>query len=1047
MLCARSFAVLLVFSLASRVRAADPAEIEFFESKIRPVLVEHCYACHNSAKTAKGGLALDDRAATLKGGTEGVIAVAGKPEKSKLIAVLKHELDGKAMPKNGPKLDKAAIADFEKWIRLGMPDPRDKPPSAEELTKATSWAATLETRKKWWSFQPIRNPAPPESKWSDHPIDQFIAAKLAAKKLGPGVLADSTTLVRRLYFTLIGLPPTPAESTEWSTRMKTERGYAELVDHLLGSPHFGEHWARHWMDWTRYADSHGSEGDPEIAGAWHYRDYLIRALNADVPYDQLVREHIAGDLLENPRIDKKRELNESAIGPAHWRMVFHGYAPTDALEEKVRFIDDQINTFSKAFLGLTVSCARCHDHKFDPISHADYYALFGVLASNRPGRIAVDSPEKLNKNKSELAALKPKIRAAVAAEWLNAAKTMKVVLKQPSATNSMFDPLRKLNEADGNEARFKAMWKTLAEAQAADRKAREEFAGQKLLKRWNLANDADASTWFRQGTGLPSKPTPAGEFAVGTAGPRLIADIYPAGIFSHGLSTKHAARLESPGFKLTGDTELWLRVAGEGGASLRYVVQDYPRDGAVFPVVKLGPAWHWQKFDLAYWTGDDIHIELATAQDAPLMASGSPRSWFGIREAVLVRKGDKGPPTGSREFLDPIFDEPAPTSSAHFADSYLRAIANAVSTWKSGAMTDAEAALLSKCLEEGVLPNRLADSKAAKPLIEEHRKLEAEIAVPIRVPGLMEGVVRNQPLLERGDHKRPKAEVPRRFLEAIDATPYTGGGSGRLQLAADVLSDKNPLARRVIVNRLWHHTFGRGIVPTPDNFGRLGIEPTHPELLDSLATRFVAKGWSIKEMLRFLVTSKAWQLASKPTLDARRLDPDNLYFSHAILRRLEAESIRDSLLTVSGSLNRDLYGAPVGGNSDRRSLYVRVQRTALDPFLRAFDFPEPFSTVGRRDVTNVPAQALTLMNDPRVAVLASNWAGRVLADAKLTTDEQRLHTMVQMALGRSVTPAELVVFEQYIVELKAGHAKPDDRVVWTDVARAIFGFKEFIYIK
>ena len=391
MLSVRSFALLLALSISNHIRAAEPADIEFFEAKIRPVLVEHCYACHNSAKTAKGGLALDDRASTLKGGSEGVIAVAGKPEKSRLIAVLKHELDGKAMPKNGPKLDKAVIADFEKWVRLGMPDPRDKPPTAEELTKATSWETTLEVRKKWWSFQPIRNPVPPDSKWSDHPVDRFVGSKLTEHKLEPGASADETTLIRRLYFTLIGLPPTPAEMEKWTLRLKTAGGYIELVERLLGSPHFGEHWARHWMDWTRYADSHGSEGDPDIAGAWHYRDYLIRALNADVPYDQLVREHVAGDLLKAPRIDKRLELNESAIGPAHWRMVFHGFAPTDALEEKVRFIDDQINTFSKAFLGLTVSCARCHDHKFDAISHKDYYALFGVLASNRPGRAAVRS--------------------------------------------------------------------------------------------------------------------------------------------------------------------------------------------------------------------------------------------------------------------------------------------------------------------------------------------------------------------------------------------------------------------------------------------------------------------------------------------------------------------------------------------------------------------------------------------------------------------------------------------------------------------------------
>ena len=1033
----RTLVLLLGVSLTGQVRAADPAEIEFFESKIRPVLVEHCYACHNSTKSSKGGLALDDRASTLKGGTDGPIAIPGKPEKSRLLAVLRHEVEGKAMPKNGPKLDKAVIADFEKWIVLGLPDPRDKPPTAEELTKVTSWATTLETRKKWWSFQPIRNPTPPESAWSKHPVDQFVSAKLRQNKLEPGATADAPTLIRRLYFTLIGLPPSTADMERWSPRLKVEGGYGELVDDLLGTPQFGEHWARHWMDWTRYADSHGSEGDPEIAGAWQYRDYLVRALNADVPYDQLVREHVAGDLLKNPRIDQKRELNESAIGPAHWRMVFHGFAPTDALEEKVRFIDDQINTFSKAFLGLTVSCARCHDHKFDAISHKDYYALFGVLASNRPARHAVDSPEKLNKNKAEMHALKSKIREAIASDWLAAADGLKKTLadrngpvKRADKPSALLHPLHRLRAAEGDDAKFREAWNRMMREQEKDRNSSEEFVRQRAMKRWTLSRETDAAAWFRQGSGLPEKPTPAGEFAVAPSGDSALAGIYPAGVYSHGLSTKHAARFESPGIKLAGDSDLWLRVIGDGGATLRYAVQDYPLGAAASPGVKLPPSWRWQKFDVSYWTGDEIHIELAASQDAPAMVSGSPRSWFGIREAVVLPKGSKGPPE-LPEYLGTVLREietAPPKSSADFAEQYSRAIVQAVKDWQSGALDDAQAALLAKCVEEGLLPNALAELESAKPLIEEYRKLEAEIAVPTRVPGLMEGVARNQPLLDRGDHKRPKGEVPRRFLEAIDSTPYRNGGSGRLQLAEDVLSDKNPLARRVIVNRLWHHAFGKGIAPTPDNFGRLGIEPTHPELLDYLATRFVEKGWSIKETLRFLVTSKAWQLSSKPAKEAHLSDPDNRYLSHAVLRRLEAESIRDTLLAVSGSLSTELYGVPVGGNSDRRSLYVRVQRTALDPFLRAFDFPEPFSTTGRRDVTNVPAQALTLMNDPRVAALAANWAARILGDPKLMNDTDRLQRMVQSALARPATPAEIEAFLGYLVELKAGHRKMATRV-------------------
>ncbi|HWE02569.1 MAG TPA: DUF1553 domain-containing protein, partial [Tepidisphaeraceae bacterium] len=302
-------------------------------------------------------------------------------------------------------------------------------------------------------------------------------------------------------------------------------------------------------------------------------------------------------------------------------------------------------------------------------------------------------------------------------------------------------------------------------------------------------------------------------------------------------------------------------------------------------------------------------------------------------------------------------------------------------------------------------------------------------------PGLEETVGKNQRLFERGNPKLPGEEVPRRFLEAIDSTPYQTPLSGRRQLAEDLLRDDNPLTRRVIVNRIWHHLFGRGIVGTPDNFGRLGMEPTHPELLDYLATRFKDHGGSIKEMIRFLVTSKTWREASRPSDKARELDPDNRLWSHARVRRMEAESIRDEMLAISGALAPELFGPPVDGNSPRRSIYVRVRRNAIDPFLRAFDFPEPFSATGRRDVTNVPAQSLTMMNDDHVAALASTWATRVLADATLATDRDRIRDMFLTALGRPAEPAEMSRFTAYLEEAKRVRSKTEMQVA--DLRRRI----------
>jgi hypothetical protein len=1009
------------------------AQREFFETRIRPVLVQRCYSCHNSSVTAQGGLALDQRNSLRKGGIGGVVIVPGQPEKSRLLAALDHSLPGLAMPKGGPKLDKSVIADFAKWIAMGAPDPRDKPPTSLQASAGSPWSVKLAARRKWWCFQPIKNlptPVVAGNRWSDHPVDRFVFAKLAKNKLSPVPSADPTTLVRRVFFALVGLPPTREEVKLWTTRVKAPGGMEALVDQLLARPQFGETWARHWMDWVRYADSYGSEGDPDIVNGWQFRDYLIRALNADVPYDQLVREQVAGDLLPKPRLNETLGINESAIGPAHWRMVFHGFAPTDALEEKVRFTDDQVNTFSKAFLGLTVSCARCHDHKFDAISQKDYYALYGVLASCRPGRTVIDLPSRLNKNRAELVALKPRIRSALAEAWLLSGADLRTQLlasggptKQAARPSAFLAPLHTLQTSAPPER--DAAWRQLVTAWKADRQARQTLAGQTVKRRWNLAGDGDYSRWFRQGTGLPAKPSTPGEFALALSGDHVVADVYPAGVYTDTLSTKYAARLTSDYVRLDGDYELWLRVLGDGGATARPVVQNYPRDGTVFPVNRLSPRWEWQKFDMTYWNGDEMHVELAAAEDAPVLATGAARSWFGIREAVVVKKGERAPMQG-QEVLDPLFESVGAMSSLspeQLADAYVRTILTAVKAWRDRTPSDAQALLLSDVVALGLLPNRLNQLPTIAPLLATYRQLEAAIPVPTRVPGLEEGPARNQALYERGSHKSPGAEVPRGFLEALDPTPYKTTQSGRLELAVDLLRPDNPLTRRVIVNRIWHHLFGRGLVPTPDNFGKLGEPPTHPELLDYLATRFQTHGWSIKETIRFLITSKTWQMQSQPSPQARQSDPDNRLLSHAFVRRLDAEAIRDSLLAVTGGLNSTAYGAPVPGNAPRRSLYVRVQRTALDPLLRAFDFPEPFSAVGRRDVTNVPAQSLTLMNDPGIAAMTSAWAGRLLADKEMSTDEARIQRMFVTALGRAATAAELRRVQAFLQQTQTDSRK------------------------
>ncbi len=1019
-------------------------QVEFFESKIRPVLVERCYHCHNSVEESQGGLALDYRDG-LRNGVEEKLIVPGKPESSRLLAILRHEITGLEMPEDSGKLSAEVMADFEKWIKDGAHDPRDKPPSADALAKATSWEAKLAKRKKWWSLQPIQNPKVPvvvaSGRHGSTPIDRFIAAKLKNAELEPAPLAEPNIIVRRTYFALTGLPPTPEEVTRWTKSLATNReaGMANMVDHLLASPHFGERWARHWMDWIRYAESHGSEGDPRIDNAHLYRDYLIRALNSDVPYDQLVREHIAGDLLEKPPITNELGINETVIGPAHWQIVFHGFAPTDALDEKVRFTDDQINTFSKAFLGLTVSCARCHDHKFDAISQADYYALFGILGSTRPARAVIDVESKVNKNRRTLEGMQSDIRRAIADEWLAKAK---VGLKQrllddntlwakADKPTSVMHPWFRLTK-QGNKQEFETVWKEIAAQFANERTARKSHNDRQYAHRWRMSIGNDYADWFPKGSGLPQHPHPAGTFVLEPAGENVIANVFPTGVYSNVVSSRHAARLTSPTFELDGEYDMWVRVRGQNGATVRYVVQNYPRNGTVFPVANLNPDWRWQRFSLKYWNGDDVHIEVTTGKDSPLLVKNNQRSWFGMREAVIVKAGEPAPPNNDWSHFDPLMQaasQQPPKNRDDLADLYAQVAANTLAKWKTGGLTDAEAEFLNLCVKQGLVDNRLASlGKTTRELINEYRKLENEIVEPTRVPGLDETIAKNQPLFERGNHRKPAAETPRRFLEAIDPTPYDTKLSGRRELAEDVLRDDNPVSRRVIVNRVWHHLFGHGIVRTPDNFGAMGEKPSHPELLDHLASRFVAEHkWSLKSLVRSIVLSRTWQLSSVPSDDAIQRDPDNRLLSHANVRRLEAEAIRDSMLSVSGLLQRDQFGPSVDGNAPRRSVYVRVIRNSLDPFLRAFDFPEPFSSKGRRDVTNVPAQSLMMMNDGQVTRFANAWVDRTILEAESSgatgtrpdLAAARVDFMFRTAFGRPAASTDITRVTNHMTASKA----------------------------
>lgn len=1024
--------VVVAISLLSCASQAVGVELsaqqrEFFEAKIRPVLVENCYECHNSIDANEGGFIADFAAGMLKADS-GPVIVKGKPEQSRLIKVLRHEIDGLEMPEGGPKLADDVIKDFEDWIAMGVPDPRDQAPTEESLREQTSWANTLQRRKQWWSLQPIQSATLPDGHHADDVsttelIDAWINHGIQDAGLKAAPLADDATLIRRMYFVLTGLPPTFEEQNHWLAELK--RGSARqavveaLASELIDSPAFAERWARHWMDWIRYAESHGSEGDPRIENAWYYRDYLIRALNDDIPYDTMLREHVAGDLLPKPRINEQLGLNESTIATAHWRMVFHGFAPTDALDEKVRFIDDQINVFSKAFLGMTVSCARCHDHKFDAISQADYYALFGILSSCRPGRNVVNVDQAINAQTSELASLKQQIRRQVAEAWLRDldAVGQRLFSRQfPEKPDQAFlnaVPNQLTALADGNDPKQPMSKRWQQRLQQV--KANLDHAAavkQQATHYWDFANANDRRAWFGAGNGLEfdqQDDHPRDSFVVREAGVEAIEQVMPPAIRSDRLSRKHAGRLTSPDLQLKENQVLWVLAKGAGQASVRYVVQDYPRNGTVYPVQNLSTQWKWHRFDLAYWAGDSIHVEITTAKDAPLLTKNDAKSWFAVRKALITDRSAPAPKTWS-EGIAALLDQDQLTinSQDELAVKATATLQTAIESWRDGKANPVQSVLISDCVDHGVLSAHLEYSQRLKTLVESYRELESQVLVPTRVPGIEETVGSDQPLMVRGNHKQLSERVPRRFLEAIDATPYDAQDSGRLQLADDLLREDNPLTRRVIVNRLWHHLYGTGLVRTPDNFGRLGFAPSHPELLDALADRFARQGWSIKQMVHAMVTTQAWQRSSRADEMSLEKDPDNQLFARANVRRMEAEAVRDALLSVSGNFSTQTYGPPVGAETNRRSVYVRVIRNALDPFLRVFDYPEPFSCVGARDVTNVPAQSLAMMNSPQVVKHAKSLANRVLNDPSLLTVESKINRMFRLSFARNATDNELL---------------------------------------
>ena len=998
MLMKRCVISLALAGLAGSLFGAEltSKEVEFFENKIRPILAESCYECHNSVDKKKGDLALDYRDALL----ESDVIVPGKPEESPLILAIRHGGDYEAMPPKSPKLANIIIKNFEDWIRMGAPDPRTTKPTKEDLANQVDWESVRDRRKEWWAFQPLRKSQAPSAKqpeWNGNVIDQFISAGLAKGKLQPAGKATPAALVRRVHLILTGLPPKP-EVVEAFVADPSETAYEKMVDDLMTTKQYGERWARYWMDWYRYAESHGSEGDPAIPYANQYRDYLVRALNADVPYDQMIREHLAGDLLEKPRINAELGLNESAIGPAHFRMVPHGFGVTDAYDEQITFTDNQVDVVSKAMLGMTVSCARCHNHKFDPISQKDFYKFYGIMIGSRPAIVNVDSPELKELHRKQLSKMKPALRRAFADYWLGvvdgAIGKLEVSKLEKIKETDPLAAWAKLNGVKDIARRIADLEKKHQESLVHNEKTKSSATFYA-----DLRDPKTYARWFENGNGLGEGPSGAGAFAIAGGGEKALTGIYPSGVYSHLISDKHSATLSSVFHKAKGDKAM-MRVVGSK-AQARFVMRSYPLShGLVHPAAQLNSTLGWvENRKYTYWNGEKGYFQVNTGPDSTTRGGGD-RSWFGVLEAYAGQGA-------MRDVGVPIVVFPKATEvindRASLLEFYRTILRSALRAWKSGSMNDDQAQLLNAFVSRGFLPNAVKTlPKGLRAQIETYRKLESEIRVPVRAPGVMEGEVWDQPLLSRGDYKKEEEPVERTFLEIFDGKPYSKTESGRRELAEDILRENNPLTSRVIVNRLWNHVFGRGLVASADNFGRLGKEPSHPELLDTLAIDFRASGWKMKPFVKQLVMSRTFRSASLPPRANGDRDAENEMLAYFPPRRLDAEAILDTINHIAT------------GGGGQRAMYRAVRRNRLDPFLKAFNLPIPTSTVGDRNLTNVPAQALTLMNGREVAQAARQWSQRIKNDQSLKTSEAKVRRFFLQAYARPPSAEELAASVAYL---------------------------------
>ena len=1115
----RSVLVTTIFAVTSfanadesqQERAAEPTakQLEFFEKRVRPILVAHCQKCHG-AKKQEGELRLDSRGGLFKGGESGAVVKPGDPKQSELIAAVNYGADSFQMPPDG-KLKAAEIAALTEWVKMGAAWPKSK---SVGLTETGGGGIDLAERAKHWSFQPVRRPNIPGVKndsWARNPIDRFVLTRLEKAGLQPAPEADRRTLLRRLSYDLTGLPPTVEQLHEFVAD-KSPTAYEDAVERLLASPQYGERWARHWLDLVRFAETGGHEFDYAIPNAWPYRDYVIRAFAQDVPYNQFVIEHIAGDLVEPPRRRSSNGDNESVVGTAFYWFSQGKHSPVDIRSEECDTIDNQLDVLGKTFLGLTVACARCHDHKFDPIRARDYYALAGYLQSSRRQRAILNDSQQTQSIVNRISRITEDNRRTI--EQYEASALLGQVdrlLSLMKGATEIEEPRRtawqkRLKETSArNPADAFHAWSALQ-----NQPTRKQFAASRnsLVKRLRDANNAANSggnlfadfsadsyrDWFVNGPAFGQSPSRNGDLIwreQPSSGGSVVSEILPAGWAHSGLiSRRLQGTMRSPTFTIE-KRYVHYRARRVGGrpnpgrplknGQLHLIVDGFqyiknPLHGGLTINVANDGHWRWYRHDVSKLLGSRAYLEVNDEDDGTI-----------VIDQVLL--SDAGPPPDKpNALITNMLDDATITTTAQLADRYRQLFVESLLLWQDGRLRTAEhsgdrIALVNWLLQNQSLfadANRKAvGAEKIAGIVTQFRDVTSQFSPPRRSVAMVDGSAENDHVLIRGNHKKPGKIVARRPLEVLVGAnePEPKSGSGRMRLAQILADPSNPLTARVMVNRLWMHHFGRGIVNTPDNFGLQGKPPSHQLLLDWLAQEFVDGGWSIKRMHRLMLLSSTYRMSSRTENSKfETIDPQNVLLHRMNIKRLEGEAIRDGLLAISGRLNERRYGPGVtphltpfmegrgrpgrSGALDgdgRRSVYISVRRNFLTPLFLAFDLPSPSTTIGRRSVSNVPAQALTMMNNPFVIQQAGLWSSRTLSDLQASGERKpidsgealthkRIRRLYETAFGRLPTDDELTATLEFLAEQGKEYNGPDDPRTWADLCHVLLNVKEFVFV-